>query len=716
MSDVTTRGSLRFGVFEVDLDARELRKRGIRIKLQDKPFDLLEALLERAGDFVTREQLSERLWMGEAPADVNRNLNKAINKLRTALGDSPDTPRFIETKPRLGYRFLAPVENIELPAEAAPATPPALMPEPQPPTEPAAEASLQPARERRGLPKWTIAAAFLALIALALVVLMSLRMSTPPSIVGSRQLTNDARQKVAALCTDGRHIYFSEFRDGRVLPAQVSAEGGETTLIPTPFDPKASVFVLDVARDGGQLLIKTGSGVNPETNEDPLWILSPTSGMARRVGDVAANDARWSPNGDLLAYSAGENLYIANRDGSSPRLIARKPGNNSDIVWSPDAARLRFRTAFPGRYHTALWEVRADGSGLRQVFPDWEFEQQFGDWGPDSRFFVFFSPTDSKLWLSMEPWRPFSGSQRLERLSSGPMRFLYPRLGPDRRTMYAIGEIRRGELLRWDFRAGRFVAYRPGLSAEQLHFTPDGAWLTYATFPENNLWRSRADGSNRLQLTFHPMQVYLPRFSPDASQIAFMGRLPRGRWRAYVISADGGTPRQLVDGEGTEADPNWSPDGRRIVYAPFPWEVRPQQTQIRIVDLATQEISVVPGSEGLFSPRWSPDGRRLFALQESGGPRVYDLQTATWTSFPFLGGFPAWSGDGHFVYVFHAFTDERGIYRFDVRTQQVEKVASLHGIDVAGALGPYGLSLAPDDSPVVLRDLSIQEIYAFDLR
>ena len=295
------------------------------------------------------------------------------------------------------------------------------------------------------------------------------------------------------------------------------------------------------------------------------------------------------------------------------------------------------------------------------------------------------------------------------------MRFVHPRLDPDQNTLFTIGEIRRGELLRWNAGSGQFEPYRPGLSADQLDFSRSGDWVTYVSFPENGLWRSRADGTHRLQLTFPPMQVYLPRFSPDGKRIAFMGRLPKARWRIYLVPSEGGTPRQMLPGEGTESDPNWSPDGKRIVYAPFPWEVDASQTGIRIYDLATRKITLVAGSQGLFSPRWSPGGRHMFALHADGQPRLFDFETGAWTTFPFLGGFPAWSRDGKFVYVFHAFTEERGIYRFDIRTRRAEKVASLQDIDVAGILGPYGLSLAPGDSPLILRDLSIQEIYAFDL-
>ena len=101
-----TRG---FGVFEVDLRAAELRKNGVRIKLQEQPFQILSLLLEHPGEVVTREELRGKLWPAHTFVDFDRSLNKAMTKLRAALGDSADSPRYVETIPRHGYRFLAPV-------------------------------------------------------------------------------------------------------------------------------------------------------------------------------------------------------------------------------------------------------------------------------------------------------------------------------------------------------------------------------------------------------------------------------------------------------------------------------------------------------------------------------------------------------------------------------------------------------------------------------
>jgi DNA-binding winged helix-turn-helix (wHTH) protein len=109
---VSPQAPIRFGVFEVDLKTRELRKRGIKVRLQDQPFEVLAALLERPGQLVTREELQNRIWAGNTFVDFDRGLNKAINRIREALGDLATTPRFIETHSRRGYRFIAAVSDM----------------------------------------------------------------------------------------------------------------------------------------------------------------------------------------------------------------------------------------------------------------------------------------------------------------------------------------------------------------------------------------------------------------------------------------------------------------------------------------------------------------------------------------------------------------------------------------------------------------------------
>jgi len=115
-------GITRFGVFELDLAAGELRKNGTKLRLQDQPFQVLALLLERVGDVVTREELRQKLWPADTFVDFDHSLNTAVNKLRETLGDSASSPRYIETLARRGYRFIAPVQNMVGTSERSSAT------------------------------------------------------------------------------------------------------------------------------------------------------------------------------------------------------------------------------------------------------------------------------------------------------------------------------------------------------------------------------------------------------------------------------------------------------------------------------------------------------------------------------------------------------------------------------------------------------------------
>ena len=172
---------VRFGTFEVDLPAGELRKGGVKLKLTGQPFQVLAILLERPGQVVTREELQKRLWP-DTFVDVDHNLNTAINKIREVLGDSAENPRFVETLPRRGYRFVAPVEGA------------------QTPEVPVGSGARQESRMSGGRPRLWVGA-LLAAIAVVAIAILTFRLTVPlppPKVSGYVQVTNDGRAKALA--------------------------------------------------------------------------------------------------------------------------------------------------------------------------------------------------------------------------------------------------------------------------------------------------------------------------------------------------------------------------------------------------------------------------------------------------------------------------------------------------------------------------------------
>jgi len=271
--------------------------------------------------------------------------------------------------------------------------------------------------------------------------------------------------------------------------------------------------------------------------------------------------------------------------------------------------------------------------------------------------------------------------------------------------------------MRYDSASRQFVPFLSGISAQGLDFSRDGKWVAYVTFPEGVLWRSRVDGSERMQLTNLPMLAGLPRWSPDGKRIAFSGVTPGKTWKIFAVSADGGSPEKLTANENAELDPNWSADGKSLVFGEF---VGSTTSSIYILNLQTRQVSTLPGQKGLFSPRWSPDGRFISATTHDGFKMMlFDLATQAWKELDSGHGYnyPAWSQDSKYIYFPNPFDEGTPFYRLRVADSKLEVVAKAN-LTRGVAWGMFGqwTGLDPQGAPLLLRDTSIEEIYALDVQ
>jgi WD40 repeat protein len=303
-------------------------------------------------------------------------------------------------------------------------------------------------------------------------------------------------------------------------------------------------------------------------------------------------------------------------------------------------------------------------------------------------------------------------------LTAGPMDFRSPVSTIDGKRLLVIGEQRRGELVRLESKSGQFVPYAGGISAEDVDVSKDRQWVAYVSYPERILWRSRVDGSQRLQLSTPPMEVYLPRWSPDGKQIAFAAAVPGKPSRIHVVGADGGRPMQLTAENHYETDPNWSPDQKSLVFGDAPWldGSAPGSAVIHILDLKTRKVSTLSGSEGLFSPHWSPDARYVLAMSlDTLRLMLFDFSIHKWTEL--LNGpaaYPNWSRDGSYVYFINPYVAEPAVYRIRMKDRKLEMVISLRRDRLGWNIAGKWMGLAEDDSPLVLRDTGSEDIYALD--
>jgi Tol biopolymer transport system component len=575
--------------------------------------------------------------------------------------------------------------------------------------------SQAPRRLRAGLV--TVALCGLAVSALALLLLHpSRRVSAPPAVSEYRQVTSDRSRKYWPV-TDGARIYFTAMAPGAQSVRQVAAAGGEVIPVETSL---SRAMVTDVAADGSRLLVVVAPhSVGTGDMDGTLWEVPLPAGTPRQLGDVLASGATWSPEGATIAFVKGNDLSLCAADGSGSRTIWQAPAPVRWPAWSPDGSSLRVTLTGVGQEPSSLWEVRRDGSGARPLLPGFPLPTCCGRWTRDGRFFVFQATGERThdVWARSEGRRwPWSRAHAPVRLTRGPLHFAHPVPSADGRRIFAIGLRPGGELVRYDPRAGQFVPYLSGIAAHALDFSRDGAWMAYVTFPEGTLWRSRVDGSERLQLTFPPLQAALPRWSPDGRRIAFSGMAPNEPWLIRVIGAEGGVARSLSrDGNRNESDAAWSADGRRIAVGYSLLDHRPDRPiTIEMVDVDSVARTSVPGSAGLFSPRWSPDGRTLVALTHDSFHLLgLDVGRGTWRELMQSRRwitYPAWSSDGRHLFV----SDGRARLRLEVGTGRRELVAPLDDLQQPEAVWGEWVGRGPDDSVLGLRDTSLHEVFALD--
>ena len=717
---------IRFGVFEVDLQTEELYKSGMRVKIQNQPFKVLSLLLERPGEIISREEMQQRLWGGDqTTVDFDHSLGTAMNKLREALGDSADNPRFIETMARRGYRFIAPIRTDPAPPTPKPFLAAPLAVETQAP----APETLPPARQRWN--HW----AFLALIAVALLLTVggllawwsavAAPFQTPLRI---SQVTYSGRvfpgeplqENLGAMATDGSRIYFLQIENGREELMQALIADGETSLLPVPSEI-AAPSLGDISPDGSQLVVR--NYLIPEA-EQPLWILPTLGGTARSFSNIQAHDATVMPDGKRILYANGTDLFIANEDGTGSKKFAALPGRAFWLRWSPDGSELRFTLINSLNHTTSLWEIGADGKNLRPLFPDWSHPSSecCGSWTADGKYFVFQSAHNglNNIWVLARPsWFSFGEAKPIQ-ITNGPLSYQAPITANTGHRLYFIGKDSRSMLLKFDNTSKQFVPYGRMLSSAQLvAFSRDGASVAWINPEDSSLWSSRADGSQRLQLTSSPMEVFMMHWSPDGKRIVLMAREPGKVWRIYTMDSQGGDLAPVLHEARNEADPSWSADGTSIAFGRLP-ELMAEKSlpkSIYILNLKTKQMTTLPNSEGLFSPRWSPDGRYIVAMTLDQSKLIlYDVAAKSWkTLIARPAHDPVWSHDSHWIYFDDFVAKDQPVYRVSAPGGQLEQVAGLESVQPPDALDFRFAGLTPQDVPLVNARISSANIYSMNL-
>lgn len=519
----------RFGTFDLDVKSGELRRNGVKVRLQEQPFQVLRKLLAAHGHLVTREELQAALWPADTFVDFETSLNTAVKRLREALGDSADVPVFIETVPRRGYRFLAPVQEDVRPNGNVIAVDKTITP--------AEEKEATPARKTS---RGRILIAMCATLAMAGIAVAVLRWpSTPPRVIDSAQLTYDGAGK-GNIYVAGGFVFFNELVGQQIALKKLPAGGGTAVTLN---QGETGLFLCDVSPDGMKFLV-----VMAKYNTKgiaPIKVMETATSSLSDLHGLEGGDCAWAPGGKVM-YPRDEEVFLADRDGAHSRKLFSAAGSVSQIRFSPDGKRLRFTSTDKTTWVRTLWEANADGSGKHELFAKYEDYPQkcCGKWSADGKYFFYQGVRDgsSRIFAVKESnfmfWRSEGAPVQLTTL---PMNFFMGAPSMDGKKLFVTAAQPRALLEKYDARTQQFLPYLGGISAGGVEESHDGKWVVYVKYPEQTLWRARTDGSEAMELTGPLLRVELPHWSPDGKWIAFSGARVGHPWNIFLISPDGGS-------------------------------------------------------------------------------------------------------------------------------------------------------------------------------
>ncbi len=596
----------RFGPFEVDLRTHELWKFSTRVKLIGQPFEILSVLIRSAGELVTRDELRTRLWPADTFVDFNHGLNAAVNKLRDALSDSADTPRYIETLPRRGYRFIAKVEWIdraekserahEVSSDATQA--PVIEVLPGLKVEEPDQQSHHRRSGFRSLVPYAVGAVVLITMVALWVFIRALpsdsRASASRSLVErTRPLFSIADTSEPAFSPDGNSVAFFRQRSSGGEPGiYVTAVGSDRLLQLTANDddccpvwsPDGKWIAFTRRQDGKysiHMVPSDGGGAEKEKAEKTLatsrgaFKVSYSVSVERtcETGDVVPRrgEIDWSPNGKSIAFAGPDGLYLVDLDKTGARRLTEAPGRAEDWGprFSPDGADLMFVRTSPIGKPEEIFTVPVSGGDAKRVLVEPGRIPSPPEWSFDGKSVIFSANRTGHPAL----WRAaLNAPESIAQITEAGSPVWDPAIS--RRGYRLAYERLLRSLSIWQLDLDDSAEKRPYLVVSSTsdtdqgpgpQFSPDGKKLAYMSDRSGTMeiWIANRDGGNAFQLTAVG-GAGTPRWSPDSQAIAFDVATADGS-KIVAMNLHGGGP-QTITPEAHNVCPSWSHDGKWVYF------------------------------------------------------------------------------------------------------------------------------------------------------
>jgi Tol biopolymer transport system component/DNA-binding winged helix-turn-helix (wHTH) protein len=656
-----TKTVIRFGSFEADLHTEELRKHGIPLHLRGQSFQVLQMLLERQGELVTRDELRAALWPSDTFVDFDHGLHAAVSRLREVLGDSAESPNIIETLPRRGYRFIASIEGHE----------PLRLPESeQVPAALAGDVVVPPAHFRRPWRRYSIVSVAVVLVvgAASFLIHEKLRSPEPPTQRALTRVTFDKGLQFGATWSpDNRMIAYSSDRGGKfdIWVQQIS--GGDPVQITKG---PGHNWQPDWSPDGKFIAYRSEDG------EGGLFIIPALggAGLARKIVS-AGFYPRWSPDGSRILFQTsqmrGENEFnVVSLDGKPPRKVVTEFGpltiTMRSAAWHPDGKRISIWVMGPSPVPT-FWTVPVSGGEGVESKIDPQVLRQLGE--------VSASPRNLVANDGQFSWMP-SGKAIIFECTFRGVRNLW-KMSVDRETLRA------NAIERLTTGSGPDTEFALSADGKRIAFTiksePVQAWV----FPFDGT-RGRLTGAGR-SVTSPGVEAWDPNMSRDGKKLAFRA-LRAGKSELWEQSLPDGREQPIApDDNYVRFNPHWSPDGRRLAYGRSSLGSTDSQLFVWSAEGRVEEPLIPLYKHGLFLHDWSPDGKQLLLTQETSD---YTIQISTLSAIPLPHSEPAFrkiaAKADHNLWQPHFSPDGRWVVFLDqsthlVSTQSIIQVTSATG-------------------------------------